>query len=165
MVKQKKFVERTPYSKLKESSKSTLASTLEKVHKTGFSARELLEMNEKDFRSAYGTKAIDWKAQQRRLRQIVGTNERKNESAKRVIDTYKKQGFRSKRLEQIEVEVNKSASNTFQGVVDKVKDKFLITKDQEAYKYARDLLKVPPSQVSDLNATEQEILYGYDTSP
>lgn len=153
------------YTQLSKSTKLRLAKTLEKVHKTGFTINELMNMNDADFRLYYGTKAKDLNSQRRLLRQVKGTTERKTKNAEKALDFYKKAGFTHKRLEQIKKELAKTTGNTFTDVLEGVESKNKFVSKHDAYEYTRQLLKVPASLVSDLAVKDREVIEGYDTSP
>lgn len=153
------------YSQLKKSTKVRLSKTLEKVHKTGYTINEMLDMNDVDFRKYYGTTAKDLNAQRRLLRQVKGNTERKTKVSEKALESYKKAGFVHKRLEQISKELTKTTGNTFTDVLDKIEKTYTFENKLDAYDYTRQLLKVPPALISDLDVKDRDIIEGYDTTP
>ena len=153
------------YNQLSKSSKKTLTGVLSKVHKTGFTISELLNMNDDDFRMYYGTTAKDLSAQRRRLRQVKGTTERKTKFGQNALESYKDLGFTHKRLEQIRKELSKTTGNTFTDVLEGVESRNKFETKHDAYEYTRELLKVPASLIQDLDVKDREVIEGFDTSP
>lgn len=155
------------YDQLSEGTKKRLASTLEKVHKSGYSISDYEKMDNKDFASNLGIKPTktNIEANRRLLRQVKGTSERKQKTIDKSIDQYKKEGWKGKGLERIRTDLVKTAGFTFFEVYDKVQDKYKFETKEQGYEYTRGLLRVPAEAVDDLSDFDKEVIEGYDTSP
>ncbi len=162
------------YKNLSESTKTRLASALEKVHKSGFTISDYEQMNDKDFASNLGIKLgkktkygySNVYAHRKLFRQTKGSAERKQNSVDKAIKHYEKDGWPGKGLKRMRRELVKTAGATFFEVHDQVlKEHKELKTRQERYEYTRQLLKVPMSAIDDLEQKDQDIIEGYDTSP
>lgn len=157
------------YAQLSESTKQRYSSMLEKVHKSGYTSKELLKMNDNDFRNALGTKAKNLNSQRSLVRNMSkgtsrkDTKERQEGLINRVVKSYKKSGIKGKQLTTITKEVKKSIGyNKFFDIAKDLQQYYGETNEQ-SWKHAHDIIILPKKLQPLLDQKEIDILSEYDT--
>lgn len=151
------------YSELSESSKSKIASTLERLDKAGITIKEAKAMSDADLRKGVGFKGkkTSFEGFKRNVQQITFTQEHRKESANIVIAKYKKYGFKGRKLKELEKDLTKTAGSSFISISQEL-EKIGYDKD-ESYKAAELLLKIPKDKYDTIPAAEREILRDFGT--
>jgi hypothetical protein len=156
------------YNKLDESTKSRLASFVEKVHKKGLTFKELREMNNREFNKALELKGrfsnAKVSAQRRLLTQTYGSNVRRVESKERAIKNYKNFGYSGKRLDQINRELSQTIGSIFDSIsidieallYSKIKTPYI--RERKANLKTKELLLIDKTERDNLNQKIKDIL-------
>ena len=151
------------YQELSVSSKSKIASTLERLDKIGITVKEAKRMTDTDLRKAIGFKGkkASFEGFKRNVRQITFSQEHRKESANIVIKKYKKFGFKGVKLKQLEKDLTKTAGSSFISISEELQK--LGYEKYKSYDQAEFLLKIPKSEYDTIPIEQQDILRDFGT--
>ena len=161
--------EHKEYNELSKSSKSKIASALQRLDRAGITTKQAKEMSNTDLRKAIGFKGkkTSFEGFKRNVYQITFSQEHRKESVKIGVGKYKQIGWKGIKLKQLEKDLTKTAGSSFISIADELEKIGYTELDKEgkklSWKRAEFLLKIPKDEYSQIPIKEREILADYGT--
>ncbi len=146
--------------KLSDSSRIRLANQINRVHKSGYTVQEALNMTDKELRQNLGLKGkkASLDAFRRNLRSATLDDQRKREVVNEALKWYQKHGWTGRGLKKKKVDLWRHVeTNTFWNVVEGVKDYYGMSTD-DAIDYAHDIIEQARVDFDSLAPEDQDIL-------
>jgi len=158
---------RKDFNQLAKSSKDKYSSILKRLHTSGITSKEALVMSNSELKKTIGFKGklSSLNGLKRNISAIKRDSTKKRDLPNYTLKSYKKFGYRGKKLQEVKIELNKTIGSTFYSISDDIQKKRNIS-EKEADKRVNFLLKLDKKKLNDtevVSEKERDILrdYGY----
>ena len=148
------------YSQLSKSSKIKLSSTLNRLHKSGLTVKDVSTMSDSKIKQALGFKGsqTSFKGLKRNIDQLQFTQQRKEGISNLSLISYSKVGYRGKGLSRVKSQLRKSVGlNIFYDISKEVAKKYGLT-EKQSYKATNTILIQARKNFKKLDKKEKELL-------
>ena len=148
------------YTQLSKGSKEKLRTTLERLHKSGITVKDVKTMSDLQIKKALGFKGkkASFLGLKRNINQLQFDLERKEGVSNSALPTYVKFGYRGKKLSRTKNELRKTVGlNIFFDIAKKVQKEFKLT-ERQSYKRTDLILKQANINYKNLSKREKELL-------
>lgn len=148
------------YTQLSSSSKKKLSTTLNRLHRSGISVKDIPNLSDNEIKKALGFKGTQtsFKGLKRNINQLYFTKERQESISNQSLSSYSKIGYRGKGLTRVKSQLRKTIGlNIFFDIAKKVQDKYALTKKQ-SYRATDTILTQARKNFRRLDKKEKELL-------
>lgn len=148
------------YSQLSKSSKTKLSSTLNRLHKSGITVKDVSTMSDAKLKQALGFKGsqTSFKGLKRNIDQLQFTQERKEGISNLSLVSYSKIGYRGKGLSRVKSQLRKGVGlNIFYDISKEVQKKYGLT-EKQSYRATDTILTQARKNFKKLDKKEKELL-------